>query len=377
MNVTNGQPPADTQVQRTSRDTAEVPAALARWLATKLPPGAEPAVRLHSGIDANGMSNETLVFDVVWQQDGARRTAEYVARVAPSPADVPVYENYALQDQYDTMQIVRRLSEVPIPRVEFMEASGDVLGMPFFLMERLAGVVPPDVLPYTYGDNWLFDASPEDRRRLQDSTVKALAGLHAIPDAATTFAFLDPKFPGATVLQRNVARTRAWYDFAARGLGRSPLTERALQWLESHVPDAGETVLVWGDARLGNVIYADFEPVGILDWDMASIGPRELDLSWLIFAHRVFQSLTDVFGLPGLPDFLREEDVVATYTDLTGARIGDLHWYHVHAAVNWAVLFMRVGARSIHFGQTERPEDIETLLHHRPLFESLVADLDD
>jgi hypothetical protein len=45
--------------------------------------------------------------------------------------------------------------------------------------------------------------------------------------------------------------------------------------------------------------------------------------------------------------------------------------------VNWAVVFLRVGARSVHFGQVERPDDIETLLHHRPLFESLVAGLED
>ncbi|WP_231496350.1 phosphotransferase family protein [Rhodococcus sp. UNC363MFTsu5.1] len=353
-----------------------VPAALAGWLGALLPAGAEPTVSLHSGIDANGMSSETLVFDASWREDGEERTAEYVARVVPSARDFPVLENYALQDQYDTMRIIGELSDVPVPRVGFMEPSGDVLGTPFFLMDRLAGVVPPDVMPYNFGGNWLFDASPEDQRRLQDSTVKALAGLHAIPAADETFAFLDPKYPGATALQRNLARTRAWYEFAVRDLERSPLIERGLSWLESNLPDTAEAVLTWGDARLGNVMYVDFEPVGVLDWEMASIGPRELDLSWLIFAHRVFESMTTRFGMPGMPDFMREEDIVARYTELTGAPVGDLLWYHVHSAVSWGILFLRTGARAIHFGEAERPDDIESLLHHRPLFESLLDSLE-
>lgn len=374
--MTNAKPPDDMRIQRTSRDMSVVPAALAGWLATKLPAGAEPTVTLHSGIDANGMSSETLVFDVSWREGGEERTAEYIARVVPAAEDFPVLESYALQGQYDTMRIIGELSDVPVPSVGFMEPSGDVLGMPFFLMDRLTGVVPPDMMPYNFGGNWLFDASPEDRRRLQDSTVKALADLHSIPGADEVFAFLDPDLPGATALQRNLARTRAWYEFAVRDLERSPLIDRALRWLESNLPDTTESVLVWGDARLGNVMYVDFEPVGVLDWEMASVGPRELDLSWLIFAHRVFESMTTGFDLPGMPDFMREEDVVARYTELTGVEIGDLTWYHVHSAVNWAVLFMRTGARSIHFGEVERPDDIETLMFHRALFESLLDGLD-
>ncbi|MRH86641.1 phosphotransferase [Nocardia sp. SYP-A9097] len=363
------------KLQRTSRDRTGVPAALAGWLATKLPAGADPAVTLHSSIDANGMSSETLSFDVSWEADGARHTAAYVARAVPSAQDFPVYESYRLQDQYDTMRLIGELSDVPVPRVSFMEPTGEVLGTPFFLMDRLGGVVPPDLMPYNFGSNWLFEASPQEQRRLQDNTVKALAGLHSIPQADKVFDFLNPEQPGTTALARHLARTRSWYEFAARDLGPSPLIERALGWLEANLPETTETVLVWGDARLGNMMYEDFEPVGVLDWEMASLGPRELDLSWLIFAHRSFESITENFGLPGMPHFMREEDLVAAYRELTGAEIGDLTWYHVHSAVNWGVLFMRTGARSIHFGEIERPDDIETLMHHRALFERLVNEL--
>jgi len=374
--VTQG-PPADLKLQRTSRDPSTVPGLLEDWLAGALPPGAAPEVTLRSGIDANGMSSETLVFDATWTEDGERRTEEYVARVAPSPDEFPVFQGYALQDQYDAIRIVGGRTEVPVPTVGLVEPTGEVLGTPFFLMGRIEGVVPPDVPPYNWGDNWLADATPEQQRRLQDNTVRAIAGLHAIHDAADTFAFLDRSgHPGATPLERNLAWVRSWYDWSVPDLGRSPIAERTLAWLEAHLPDtsAADTVLCWGDSRIGNVLYRDFAPVGVLDWEMAAIGPREMDLSWMVFAHMVFESITAVFEMPGMPHFMREDDVKATYEELTGVRLGDLTWYHLYNAVQWCIVFMRTGARQIHFGEIERPEDIETLFHHKPLMERLLAE---
>jgi aminoglycoside phosphotransferase (APT) family kinase protein len=374
--VTQG-PPADLKLQRTARDPATVPGLLEGWLAGALPEGAEPRVTLHSGIDANGMSSETLVFDATWTEDGEQRTGEYVARVAPSPDEFPVFMDYALQDQYDAMRIVGERTEVPVPTVGLFEPTGEVLGTPFFLMDRIDGVVPPDVPPYNWGDNWLADASAEDQRRLQDSTVGAIAGLHAIQDAPDAFTFLDrAAYPGETPLVRNLAWVRAWYEWAIPDLGPSPITERTLDWLEAHMPDTSgaDTVLCWGDSRIGNVMFKDFAPVGVLDWEMAAIGPREMDVSWIVFAHMVFESITAVFELPGMPHFMREDDVKATYAELTGVRLGDLTWYHLYNAVEWCVVFMRTGARSIHFGEVERPDDIETLFHHKPLMERLLKE---
>ena len=368
-------PPADLKLQRSSRDPATVPGLLETWLAGELPDGADPKVTLHSGIDANGMSSETLVFDAAWTEDGEQRLGEYVARVAPAAEDIPVFMDYALQDQYDAMRIVGERTGVPVPNVGLFEPTGEVLGTPFFLMDRIDGVVPPDVPPYNWGDNWLADASPEDQRRLQDSTVKAIADLHAIPDATDVFGFLDrDKYAGETPLSRNLAWARAWYEWAVPDLGRSPMVERALAWLEANEPDsATDTVLCWGDSRIGNVMFQDFAPVGVLDWEMATIGPREMDLSWMVFAHQVFESITEVFGMPGMPHFMREEDVRATYADVTGKELGDLTWYHLYNGVQWCVVFMRTGVRSIHFGEVERPDDVESLFHCKPLIERLLA----
>ena len=103
------------------------------------------------------------------------------------------------------MRLVADKTDVPVPRVRWLEPSGDVLGTPFFLMDHVDGVVPPDVMPYTFGNNWFFDAPAERQRELQDATVAVLAKLHSIRDAATTFAFLAEGPGDESALRRHFA----------------------------------------------------------------------------------------------------------------------------------------------------------------------------
>lgn len=376
----NGGDPAVEDVdrlQRSSRDMADVPATLSRWLSS-LMPDTTPEITVDSGIDANGMSSETILLSGRWMQGGTQVEQSWVARVAPSDADVPVFEHYRLDHQHEVIRLVGELTDVPVPQVRWLEPTGDVLGRPFFLMDRVDGIVPPDVMPYTFGGNWLFDADPAQQRRLQDETIAVLAKLHAIPNAHHTFSFLqDVDPPGETALHRHFGWLKHWYEFSVPDIGRAPLVERALAWLEQNFPDdvaAAEPVLAWGDSRIGNVMYRDFSPVAVLDWEMATIGPRELDVAWLGFAHMVFQELTKLAGLPGMPDFLAEDDIRATYQELTGVEIGDLRWFHIYSAVVWCCVFMRTGARRVHFGEIEKPDDVESLFYHASLLKKLLGE---
>ena len=99
------------------------------------------------------------------------------------------------------------------------------------------GAVPPDVMPYTFGDNWLFDASAAQQRRLQTTTVEAIAALHDVSDAAKRLPYLEKSQPGETHLRRHVASTRAGYDMGAREGAPSPLVERGFEWLAAQWPD--------------------------------------------------------------------------------------------------------------------------------------------
>lgn len=371
-------PSSDLTMQRSSRDASSVPERLAAWLATQMPAGSDPEVVMHGGIDANGMSSETLVLDVVATIGGERVTTAYVARVAPSLEDFPIFPTYDLPLQYRLLEQVAAHTDVPVPTVSFLESSGDVLGQPFFLMERIEGEIPPDVLPYNFGDSWMSTGSEESLTSLQRSSVELLAHLHRVP--ASEVPDLDPAaagHQGETLLARNLAKVAAWYEWATPDAGRSTMVERGLAWLGANLPDTddNDAVLCWGDSRIGNVIYRDFAPVAVLDWEMATVGPRALDLAWMSFAHSVFESITGMLEMPGMPDFLRPEDVSATYTELTGVDVGDLFWYRLFAGVQWCVVFMRTGVRQIHFGEIEKPATVEELFHCGPAVQALLDEV--
>ncbi|MGO9033257.1 phosphotransferase family protein [Mycobacterium sp.] len=368
------------RLQRSSRDVTTLPAVMSKWLSTVLPGGTTPQVTVESGVDSTGMSSETIIFTARWEQDGQPMTQKMVARVAPTAEDVQVFPTYRLDHQFDVIRMVGELTDVPVPRVRWLEPTGDVLGTPFFLMDHVEGEVPPDVMPYTFGGNWFADAPPERQRELQDATVGVLASLHSIPDADKTFDFLLDKGAGQqgdTALRRHFNWVRSWYDFALPDIGRSPLLDWSFRWLEDNWPQqvaATEPVLLWGDARVGNVLYRDFRPVAVLDWEMVTLGPRELDVAWMIFAHMVFQELAGLATLPGLPEVMREDDIRETYRRLTGVVVGDLHWFYVYSGVMWACVFMRTGARRVHFGETEKPDDVEALFYHAGLLKRLIGE---
>ncbi len=366
-------PPEMADVQRSSRDPEEMRHRLEDWLAGRLDPGSNPSVPEIAATTANGMSSETVLFSAEWSENGSVRAEALVARVAPDARDVPVFPTYDLERQFEVIRKVGELTSVPVPRTWWLEADAVPIGAPFFVMERVDGQVPPDIMPYNFGDSWIFDASRADQRKLQNSTVAVLAELHGIAQPEREFAFLQYDDKGDTPLRRHVEHTRAWYEFAHEGR-RASLIEAGLDWLEDHWPEhEGDPVVSWGDARIGNVMYRDFEPVAVLDWEMAALGPRELDLTWLVNAHGVFEHLATSFGLEGMPHFLRLDDVASEYERLTGYRPRDLDFYMTYAAIEWAIVFLRTGLRAVHFGEQEMPDDIHDLMHHRELLERMLS----
>jgi aminoglycoside phosphotransferase (APT) family kinase protein len=365
-----------SRLQHSSRDVSTLPSVISQWLSTLLPGGVAPKITVESGVDANGMSSETIMLTGRWDEDGQQREEKWAARVAPTTEDVPVFSSYRMDHQFDVIRLVAEKSDIPVPRVRWLEATGSVLGTPFFLMDYVEGQVPPDVMPYTFGNNWFADAPAERQRELQDATVEVIAKLHSIPEPEKTFGFLaEGSEPNA--LRRNLDWLQSWYRFAVPDIGSSELLERALEWLETNWPAdvaATDPVLIWGDSRVGNVLYRDFRPVAVLDWEMATLGPREMDVAWMIFAHMVFQELAGLAGLPGLPELMREADVRTTYAELTGVELGDLQWFYVYSAVIWACVFMRTSARRVRFGEIEKPDDVESLFYHGSVLKRLIGE---
>jgi aminoglycoside phosphotransferase (APT) family kinase protein len=132
-------------------------------------------------------------------------------------------------------------------------------------------------------------------------------------------------------------------------------------------------VLSWGDARINNVIYRDFRPAALLDWEMAGLGPREIDIAWLVSGHQVLEVIAGLLGSSGLPDLLRLEDVAAQYEAETGHAPRHMDFYLTYAQVQWAIVFVIAGLRRVHFGEQPMPGDVQDLIINRALLEQMLT----
>jgi aminoglycoside phosphotransferase (APT) family kinase protein len=352
-------------ITTSTRDPVAMRSQFEGWLQATLPEGSDVRVLGLTSPESNGMSSETLLVDVAWTEDGVEVTRRLVARVEPPATDYPVFTTYDLDMQFRVMRLVSAHTGVPIPETHWYEPDPAVLGGAFFVMDRVDGIVPPDVLPYTFGDNWVFDGTEEDRATIQQSAIDAMAGIHSITPVDHDLSFLQLDQPGDTALERSLNH---WKDYLEWVVGdrRSPLLDDCFAWLTDNLPtDCSPDALSWGDGRIGNMMFHDNNVVAVLDWEMAAVAPPEVDLGWMCYLHLFFQDLAVQLGAPGLPDMFRPADVRAYYAGAARNQPGDLTWHIAYAAIRHGVIMRRVTERSIHFGEAAAPDDVDDLIIHR------------
>jgi len=299
----------------------------------------------------------------------------FVARLAPTPGSpYPTFPTYDLALQARVIDLVRRRTTVPVPEVVHLESTESWLGVPFLVTRAIEGVVASDNPPYLLDPNgWFLKGTSEDWARMETATIGLLAELHQIGDDDET-AFLRPDTSGATALARQLASYRDFYEWARDG-HTVPILERALDVLERTMPANDRVVLNWGDARPGNIIYRDFEPVAALDWEMAGVGPPEIDVSWVTFFQRFYAGMAEQYGLPPVPAMFERTSTAAVYERMTGQALDDLAWYEAMSGLRLGIILLRMSLRGIAFGQLEQPANPDDLVMFVPLLERLLADL--
>ncbi|MEX1007678.1 MAG: phosphotransferase family protein [Acidimicrobiia bacterium] len=372
-------PPPETTArpQTFTRDLDATRRALESWLAARRPDARSVVIPQLDIPATNGMSTETLLFDAVFDEEGTERTEPLVARVAPDPANVPVFREYDLEGQFQIMRQVALHTSVPVPRVHWLERDPKVLGAPFLVMEKRYGIVPPDLMPYPFGGNWLFDATREQQAALQSATIGVIAELHGIAAPEEKFPYLDLDRPEPTAFGRHVGDWTAYYDWIVADGLRSPLLERALAHIQENWPtNESAAVFNWGDARIGNIMYRDFQPIAVLDWEMAALSPRELDLSYCVYIHWMFQDVIERYGGgagAGMPHFMRPSDALTEYERITGYTPRDFEFFALWNATRYGMISARIGRRSAFFAEAPVPDDPDDMMMNRDAIERMLA----
>jgi aminoglycoside phosphotransferase (APT) family kinase protein len=324
------------------RDPEVTRTALQTWLPGRLPGAAEVTVSAVQTPTTNGFSSETLMFEAGWRQpDGQARHERLVAKVAPT--GFQIFPEARFAEQYRLLQILAGTT-IPVPQVHWHEPGPAVLGAPFYVMSRVDGDVPSDMPPY-HQDGWLTTTSPAERESIWWSGVSVLAQVHALDVANLDLGFVDQVGYGPTGLQQRLAYYEHYLDWAYEG--SVPVAKQALQWLHARrPPESREPVLLWGDARIGNIIFAGGRAAAVLDWEMATLGQPEEDLAWFLFLDRHHSEGVGAQRLAGFPD---RAQTIARYEQLTGRTLLHMDYYEVLSALKFAVVMARIGQLFIYY----------------------------
>ncbi len=283
--------------------------ALAHYLSAVIGASGALTVRQFEG----GQSNPTFLLHYAGR--------DYVMRKQPPGRLLP--SAHQVGREYRVMKALTNTG-VPVPRMYALNEDPKIIGTHFFLMEHVVGRV--------FSDPLLPELAPSERRALYQHLVDVLAALHQVNYLDVGLA--DFGRPG-NYYARQIGRWTKQY--LASQTDELPQMERLMAWLPENVPDAGDTVIVHGDFRLGNMIVHPTEPriVAVLDWELSTLGDALADLGYICMD---YHTATDIGGEQGLdrPDLADlgipgEDEQVDRYCARTGRkRIDNWNFYLIY-----------------------------------------------
>jgi aminoglycoside phosphotransferase (APT) family kinase protein len=336
-----------------TRDLDEVQQRFTEWFGARHPRASGLTVELRAHA-AGGYSNEVIFATATYSMDGAGFERPLVLRLPPDgPA---LFPDYDLVMQVAVQEAVAA-NGVPVPSPLVMEPDPTWLGSPFLVMPRIVGH-DPGQLPVS--DPWISAATIDQQQALHEGFLEALAAIHVTPWAGRPVA--DHLRGASATLADEVAWWQRFVDWTFADSPPEALTG-VFDWCRSHLPESPpERSLLWGDVRVGNVIFGDdFAPVAVLDWEMASIGPAEMDLAW----YTALEEVTEHFFGQRVPGFLTRDEIVARHEQALGRALVDYRWFEVFALARSTALNLRaarLGAERR--GRTPRPAEDDAVLRY-------------
>ena len=311
-------------------------AAVDAWLKPRVP-GLEgtPKVTQYSG----GASNWTYRLEYPTHDLVLRRP----------PAGTKAKSAHDMRREHD---VQKALAPV-FPYVPGMVAFCDdpaVLGCDFYVMRRIPGIIPRANMPRG------VTLAPETARRMCLAVLDRLVELHGVDVKS---AGLEGLGKGAGYARRQV---EGWSDrYGKARTWNVPTFRKVISWLKANTPEDVATCLIHNDYRLDNVVLDPEDPtrvVGILDWEMATLGDPLMDLgnslAYWVEAGDDFVIRSVRRQPTHLPGMLTRREVVAYYFEKTGLAPRDFTFYEVCGLFRLAVIAQQIYYR-YHHGQTRNP----------------------
>ncbi len=308
-------------------------AALAVWLKSRLPQ-TKGSIEGPIAVEQfpGGHSNLTYLL----RFGGSLEDTELVLRRPPVGSKVK-----SAHDMGREYRVLSRLYAVypKAPRALLHCDDPGVIGAPFYIMERVRGVIlrhphPPQGI----------DLPPERMRAISEAAVDGLADLHAVDYRAAGLEELG--HPEGYVARQVEGWTGRWRKARTDDI---PDLDRAAAWLAANLPGESGAALIHNDYKYDNLVLHPQElerVVAVLDWEMATIGDPLLDLGtslgyWMDPGdspeHRLLPA-----GPTTLPGNLSRTGVVERYAAWTGRDVSRIVFYYVYGLFKIAVIAQQI-----------------------------------
>src|ERR1043166_8177489 len=226
-----------------------------------------------------------------------------------------------------------------VPRPLLFCDDESVLGVPFYVMERVNGIIlrarPPAEI----------DLSPALMRTLSEAFIENLAEIHEINYEAAGLGDLGS--PQGYIKRQVEGWTRRYYNARTDDV---PAIERLAEWLQAHQPaDSVKAALIHNDYKYDNVVLAPDDlgrVVAVLDWEMATIGDPLMDfgtsLGYWVEAQDPEEWQRYGFGLTALPGSLTRLEMLEHYSRRTGRVIDEPVFYFAYGLLKIAVIVQQI-----------------------------------
>lgn len=292
----------------------EIEGRLVEYLAGKLPEAT--SIRLEGLIRPSvGWSHEIWLFDAVWEQDGDVRSRGLCLRI--DRGNTLLREHSSLAEQYRVLECLDA-TPVPTPTPFALEEDPGIIGAPFLIMDKAAGVCPS---PWSR-EGKAFYAEAAARGGLPHSFTQTLAELHNLDWRAAGLDFLGVPGPGPDFACREVAKWRTLIE--SSGLEMDPVLVDLICTLEKDPPHTDRHVLVHGAYRTGNLMIAEDRVSAVLDWELQVIGDPMYDVAYVL--SELNKEGSDLLSL-----VVDKHQFIEEYQELTGLTVDEeiCHYYQL------------------------------------------------
>ncbi|CAI0466911.1 unnamed protein product [Linum tenue] len=293
----------------------------------------------------HGQSNPTFLLEA---GTGAS-LKRYVLRKKPSGTLLP--SAHAVDREYQVLRALGDNTGVPVPKAFCLCMDPSVIGTAFYIMEYLEGRI--------FIDPKLPGVAPASRRAIYRETARALAAMHSANVDAIGLGKYGRR---DNYCKRQVDRWAKQY-MASTGEGKSPRYIGIFElsdWLHKNIPEEDSsgtaTGLVHGDFRIDNLVFHPSEDrvIGILDWELSTLGNQMSDVAYCCMAHIVNIDLSNEqigkgleYDLPeGIPS---QVEYLAEYCAASGRPWPASNWkfYVAFAMFRGASIYAGVHSRWI------------------------------